>query len=83
MATKQATASVPAKSAETKVVRKASVEGRIRLLRKDNPKRPGTKSRDRFALYRDGMSVAEFLKAGGKRADISWDTKHGFIEVVS
>lgn len=42
-----------------------------------NPKRG--KSRERFALYRDGMSVAEYIAAGGYRADIPWDLERGLI----
>ena len=31
--------------------------------------------------YKPGMTVAEFLKAGGWRADLRWDAKQGFIAV--
>jgi hypothetical protein len=63
-----------------------------------NPKRnhdatrtPGTLgSADRFALHQDGRSVeahiAEMMKHGVPatltRADIRWDRKHGFIEIL-
>lgn len=39
-----------------------------------NPKRPGTASFDRFALYQVGMSVDEAIAAGVKREDIAWDS---------
>lgn len=51
----------------------------ITLLIKHNPKRG--KSADRFALYRDGMTVGEYVAAGGKRDDIPFDTKRNFIKV--
>lgn len=46
-----------------------------------NPKKPGTASHDRFALYRVGMTVNEAIAAGVKREDIAWDSdpKRGFI----
>lgn len=46
---------------------------------KPNPKRG--KSRDRFELYREGMTVQEYIEKGGYSADISWDVKRGFIVV--
>jgi hypothetical protein len=53
----------------------------ITLLAKENPKRPGSEARDRFALYKSGMTVAQFQAKGGKAVDIAWDLKHGFIKV--
>lgn len=46
-----------------------------------NPKRAGSKAHATFALYKNGGTVGEFLKAGGFYAAISWDVGHGFIEV--
>jgi len=60
---------------------------RIRLVAEGNPKRG--KSAERFALYRDGMTVGEYLDAsskatGSKRgkwaADLRWDAERGYIE---
>lgn len=47
-----------------------------------NPKKPGSASYDRFALYRVGMSVNDAIAAGVKREDIAWDSdsKRGFIK---
>lgn len=56
-------------------------EATIKLLVEANPKRPGSKSHARFALYVDGMTVEAFLAAGGKRADLAWDAAHGYIAV--
>lgn len=53
----------------------------IRVLVKDNPKRPGSRAAADFARYRDGMTVKEFLQAGGSRAGLKWDSAHGFIRV--
>lgn len=46
----------------------------------DNPKRGA--SRERYALYKDGMTVAEYVNAGGYMADISHDVKKEFISVA-
>lgn len=53
----------------------------ITLLVAENPKRPTAAAHARFALYRTGQTVAEFLAAGGTKADLSWDRVHGFIRI--
>lgn len=62
----------------------------VRLRSEANPKRG--KSAERFALYRDGMTVGEYLDAssaltGSKRGkwscDLRWDAERGFIELES
>jgi hypothetical protein len=47
----------------------------------NNPKRKGSKSFDKFAKYKDGMTVEQAAAAGVTGADLSWDTKHGFIKI--
>lgn len=53
-----------------------------------NPKRPGSSAHERFSLYRDGMTVKEYLEAcaalqGGSpakyRMDLHWDHERHFI----
>lgn len=44
-----------------------------------NPKKPGSASYDRFAKYRENMTVSEALAAGVTMADIKWDSERGFI----
>lgn len=53
----------------------------IRVTVDKNPKREGSEAHDRFALYRDGMTLAEYVAAGGRRSDLAYDTKHGFVTV--
>lgn len=53
----------------------------ITLLKPENPKRPGTKAHDRYALYKDGMTVGAFLDAGGTSGDLAHDQAHGFIKL--
>ena len=48
----------------------------------ENPKRKGSKSFARYALYQPGMTVLEFIKAGGTRGDINWDVMHKHITLA-
>lgn len=48
----------------------------------DNPKRPGTLSHARYELYQDGMTVAEYLDAGGRTGDINYDVAEGYITLT-
>lgn len=48
-----------------------------------NPKRVGSLSFSRFAIYTTGITVAEFLAKGGRRADLKWDADHDFIRIHS
>lgn len=56
----------------------------ITVLSASNPKKAGTASYDRFALYRTGMTVAQALTAGVTRADLDWDSnsKRNFIVIA-
>lgn len=55
-------------------------DGVITILHKgENPKR-GTAA-DRYDLYRNGMTVAAYIAAGGQRRDVVWDAKQGWISV--
>lgn len=48
---------------------------------KNNPKREGSASHGRFAMYYNGMTVDEYLSKGGLYADLPHDTGKGFIDV--
>jgi hypothetical protein len=48
-----------------------------------NPKRPGTKAHERFALYEVGKTVRQLLEAGLTVADIKWDTDRGYVSLVA
>ena len=52
---------------------------KITVVAKENPKR--AKAAERFALYKNGMTIGEYVKAGGTVADIRWDVKQNFISV--
>lgn len=48
---------------------------------KENTKRVGSSSFDRYELYSEGMTVAEFCAAGGTMADVRFDGAHGHISI--
>jgi len=54
---------------------------KITVLVKENPKREGTNGYKHFALYKKGMTVGEFLEAGGTTGDLDWDVRHNFIKL--
>lgn len=57
------------------------LDGKISMRVESNPKRKGSKSFDRFAHYKDGMTVEAAIKAGVLYADLKWDTEHNFIAI--
>lgn len=52
---------------------------KITVLVKENPKR--AKAAERFALYKNGLTIADYVAAGGTLADVRWDVKQSFISV--
>ena len=54
----------------------------ITLKTDKNPKRAGSKSFERFAAYKDGMTVKEAKEAGITAADIDYDSKHDYISIT-
>ncbi len=52
---------------------------KVKLLVKENPKRG--KSAERFAIYKTGMKVSEFVEKGGLLADVKYDLGKKFISL--
>ena len=87
---KKATKKTPAKASAAKTPAAAISDDnrKIKVLVSENPKRG--KSRDRFALYRNGISVADYVarsvKAGNPatlaKADLRWDVAKKLIAVA-
>ncbi len=73
----------PVLAAWRKAVKTAKWDGAevIRVLAKDNPKKAGSKSAARFALYRTGMTVEQARKAGVQKGDIVWDALAGDVSI--
>lgn len=69
------------KAAPAKEVAPANDTRKIVLVTKENPKREGSASHDRFELYRKAKTVQQFLDAGGTTGDIRHDEKAGHITV--
>lgn len=81
----EATSTTEAQDGEKKTKQRGSpafpADGKISLRVESNPKRKGSKSFDRFAHYKNGMTVEAAVKAGVLYADLKWDSEHGFIAV--
>jgi hypothetical protein len=54
-------------------------DAKIQVVVAKNPKREGSGGYKRFGLYKTGMTIREFLIAGGKTIDLDWDRERGFI----
>ena len=57
-------------------------EAKVKILTEANPKREGSKSRERYALYKNGQTVGQFLEAGGTTADVRYDVEHDYIQLI-
>lgn len=58
------------------------LSAKIQLLIDRNPRHEGTRAYKMFALYRNGMTVREFFKAGGGIGDVKWDVNRKHIALV-
>ena len=56
-------------------------KAKIQILVKKNPKREGTKGHQQFALYKQKMTVAEFMEVGGDPRTLHWDIKKEYISL--
>lgn len=75
------TARAPKVKGEPSARLKLDLTAKITVVSKENPKREGSGANKRFALYKTGMTVGEFLKAGGIPPDVHWDSKQNFIKL--
>lgn len=67
---------------DAKIILLADKEGK-KYGKDHNPKRAGSKSAERFALYTDEMTVKSFLDAGGTVADLDHDIKKEFVKIAA
>ena len=56
-------------------------DAKLTLLVEENPKKQGSKSRERFEAYFKASTVGEALRGGITYQDIVYDIGHGFIKV--
>jgi hypothetical protein len=74
-------AKVSAPKAAAKEAKVAGPDNRkITVLVGENPKRGS--AAERFDLYKKNATVDKYVAAGGKKEDIGWDVKKGFISVA-
>jgi hypothetical protein len=57
------------------------LDHQIITVLKANPKRPGSNAHARYAMYVNGMTVADAVKSGLRRDDFRWDIRKGHIEI--
>ena len=67
---------------ENKSRRRADKSAIITIVATSNPKRKGTLTYDRFELYQNGMTVADYVKAGGRTGDVNHDHTMGYISLT-
>jgi pyruvate/2-oxoglutarate dehydrogenase complex dihydrolipoamide acyltransferase (E2) component len=88
-AKKAAAAKAPAKKAaksngaKTQVGPKGrfGLDDKIKLLKKENPFREGTKCANWYALIKDGMTVEAAIDAGVPRHHIRWEQTLGHVKI--
>lgn len=78
---KPAKAPRPARSPAPRGPAKRGSDPRVVTHVAPNPKKAGSASHARFELYKVGMTVDEFVAAGGTIADVKWDSERGFIKL--
>lgn len=83
---KAARKTAPAKKTKTEGVaqRGYAEDAKIKILVKENPRRG--EAAKRFELYKEGMTVAEYTKKIGSRAEalvhLRWDVNKGHIKIT-
>ena len=70
-----------AKATKSRGVKGVELGAVITLLVTANPKREGSKAKERFAFYVDGMTQEQALDAGITTPDLVYDASHGFISI--
>lgn len=89
-AAKPAAKPAPAKKAAAKKEAPKKAEGKKRgfdesakltVLVKENPKREGTDSYERFEAYFKAKTVGDAYAAGITTADLHWDSNHEYIKI--
>jgi hypothetical protein len=53
----------------------------IVVLVASNPRREGTWGFKSFNLYKPGMTIKEYMEAGGRSNDLRWDIDHNYIAI--
>jgi hypothetical protein len=54
----------------------------IKKLTEVNPRREGTKGFKSWELLKEGMTITDFILAGGRMADLLWDVKKKHLELI-
>lgn len=79
--TRQTPNALKTKTQKSNTSREKILAMTVTAIMEKNPKAKGSDSYVRFRLYKVGMTVAEYIEAGGKFADIKWDEPRGYISL--
>lgn len=82
-ATEAAAPKAPRVKKDLRAVPEFNDETKIKLLVTENPRRPGSATYEIFNHYSDGITVGDFVKAGGRRVDVKADYERGHIDFAS
>lgn len=69
-------------SESKKTRQRANKKAVITILVTENPKRKNTLAFQRYALYVTGMTVADYIAAGGRTGDVLYDVAEGYISLT-
>lgn len=71
-------------SGKKRIPREPKIPETAKLIwaNKENPKRAGSASHERYEAYKGSKTVKDFLEAGGTRGDLAHDIKHEFVSVA-
>jgi hypothetical protein len=78
---KPATGKAPVEREAGSPRKKTSDSQRIFRVEKKNPRKEGSHGWNSWNVIKDGMTVADYLAAGGRRSDLAWDIDHGWTEL--
>lgn len=56
---------------------------KITVLAKESPKRAGSNRDIRFSKYKTGMTIRQYIDAGGRASDIKVDVEAGHIKIAA
>lgn len=80
---KEPKAPKPVKEKVPRKIQGFSDTAKITVVAKESPKRKGSNRDIRFQKYRTGMTIRQYLEAGGRSSDIKVDHEAGHIKIAA
>lgn len=79
----EAKAAKPEKAKEPRKIAGFPDTAKITVLAKESPKRKGSNRDIRFQKYKTGMTIRQYLDAGGRSSDVKVDVEAGHIKIAA